>query len=125
MQPRANVELRVARNRRGASDRRSNEQGRAGSLNLTPTGGMSSLDPVRCVCVFTGEGISGVVTLTQAAEDEPTQFRGEIKGLPEGTHAFALHEWGDLSSGGVSTGVWHVCDGRQPTRRTSRTRAAA
>lgn len=60
--------------------------------------------PVQCTCVVVGEGIKGTVTLTQTAEPEPTQFRGEITGLSEGAHAFALHEWGDVSSGGASTG---------------------
>mmetsp|Transcript_20450 Transcript_20450/g.72329 ORF Transcript_20450/g.72329 Transcript_20450/m.72329 type:complete len:162 (-) Transcript_20450:47-532(-) len=67
---------------------------------------------VQCVCVIQGEGVKGTVALSQLNEDAPVEFRGEIRGLSEGAHAFALHEWGDVTSGGASTGKHYNPFGR-------------
>lgn len=40
----------------------------------------------RCVVSFTGEGIAGVLSLTQQTEDAPTIIDGEITGLTPGKH---------------------------------------
>ena len=40
----------------------------------------------------------------KATEDHPTIIDGEIKGLTEGKHAFAINVYGDLTSFGESTG---------------------
>lgn len=58
----------------------------------------------RCVCVLTGEGVSGVLTLSQASEDSATVFEGSIAGLSPGLHGIHVHVFGDFSRGLTSAG---------------------
>ena len=46
-----------------------------------------------------GEGITGVLSLSQSSEDAPTLIEGEITGLTAGKHGFHVHVFGDLSMG--------------------------
>ena len=46
----------------------------------------------RCVVSFTGEGIAGVLSLTQQTEDAPTIFDGEITGLTPGKHGYVASQ---------------------------------
>lgn len=64
----------------------------------------------KAVCVLvtesTSSGITGVLTLTQGSDSEPTVIAGEVKGLAPGSiHGISLNTYGDLSEGAASTGV--------------------
>lgn len=61
---------------------------------------------VKAVAVLRGnDGISGVVTLEQASENEPTTISYEIAGnTPNAERGFHIHEFGDVTNGCVSAG---------------------
>ena len=58
----------------------------------------------RCSCVLTGEGVSGVLSLSQSSEDAPTVMEGSIDGLKPGLHGLHVHIFGDFSQGLTSAG---------------------
>uniref|UniRef100_A0A6T5XRA2 Superoxide dismutase copper/zinc binding domain-containing protein n=1 Tax=Thalassionema nitzschioides TaxID=33649 RepID=A0A6T5XRA2_9STRA len=64
----------------------------------------------KAVCVLvtetsTSSGITGVLTLTQNSETDPTVIAGEVKGLAPGSvHGLSLNIYGDLSDGATSCG---------------------
>lgn len=58
----------------------------------------------RCVCVMTGESVSGVLSLSQASEDSPTIIEGTLSGLAPGLHGLHVHVFGDFSTGLTSAG---------------------
>uniref|UniRef100_A0A7S3JNV1 superoxide dismutase n=1 Tax=Aureoumbra lagunensis TaxID=44058 RepID=A0A7S3JNV1_9STRA len=58
----------------------------------------------RCSCVLTGEGVSGVLTLSQPSEESATRIDGTINGLTPGLHGIHVHIFGDFSQGLTSAG---------------------
>eukprot|EP00591_Stephanopyxis_turris_P009045 CAMPEP_0195518104 /NCGR_PEP_ID=MMETSP0794_2-20130614/12258_1 /TAXON_ID=515487 /ORGANISM="Stephanopyxis turris, Strain CCMP 815" /LENGTH=153 /DNA_ID=CAMNT_0040647017 /DNA_START=61 /DNA_END=522 /DNA_ORIENTATION=- len=58
----------------------------------------------KSVCCLSGEGISGVLRITQTSEDAPTIIEGEMKGLSSGKHAISINVYGDLSDVATSCG---------------------
>ncbi|CAG58285.1 SOD1 [Nakaseomyces glabratus] len=61
---------------------------------------------VKAVAVLRGSaGVSGVVTLEQASEQDPTTITYEIAGNdPNAERGFHIHEFGDVTNGCVSAG---------------------
>ena len=62
---------------------------------------------VKAVAVLRGSaGVSGVVTLEQASEQDPTTITYEIAGNdPNAERGFHIHEFGDVTNGCVSAGA--------------------
>ncbi|KAJ8605908.1 hypothetical protein CTAYLR_004183 [Chrysophaeum taylorii] len=58
----------------------------------------------RCSCVLTGEGVSGVLTLSQTSEEAPVVIDGSVSGLSPGLHGLHVHAFGDFSQGLTSAG---------------------
>jgi Cu-Zn family superoxide dismutase len=62
-----------------------------------------------CICVFQGEGnsgVSGALKLSQTTEDGPTTLEGQIRGLTPGQkHGVSVCVFGDVSDGGTSCGA--------------------
>lgn len=56
------------------------------------------------VCVIRGEGVHGLVTLSQGSDGDPVKVTGKIEGLTPGQHGFHVHEHGDTTQGCASTG---------------------
>lgn len=61
---------------------------------------------VKAVAVLRGSaGVSGVVTLEQASEQDPTTITYEIAGNdPNAERGFHIHKFGDVTNGCVSAG---------------------
>ncbi|KAL3230214.1 Superoxide dismutase [Cu-Zn] [Nakaseomyces bracarensis] len=61
---------------------------------------------VKAVAVLKGNaGVSGVVTIEQASENEPSTITYEIAGnSPNAERGFHIHEFGDVTNGCVSAG---------------------
>eukprot|EP00634_Sargassococcus_sp_CCMP2135_P006215 CAMPEP_0198656730 /NCGR_PEP_ID=MMETSP1467-20131203/10788_1 /TAXON_ID=1462469 /ORGANISM="unid. sp., Strain CCMP2135" /LENGTH=146 /DNA_ID=CAMNT_0044392797 /DNA_START=9 /DNA_END=449 /DNA_ORIENTATION=+ len=53
---------------------------------------------------MTGEGVSGVLSLSQPSEEAATTISGTISGLTPGPHALHVHIFGDFSQGLTSAG---------------------
>ena len=51
-----------------------------------------------------GTGVSGMLTFSQASEDEPTVIEGEIAGLTVGLHGLHVCVLGNTSKGAASCG---------------------
>ncbi|KAJ1461852.1 disproportionate superoxide radical into hydrogen peroxide [Pelagophyceae sp. CCMP2097] len=58
----------------------------------------------RCSCILTGEGVAGVLSLSQTTEDQPTVLAGSISGLKPGLHGLHVHIFGDFAQGLTSAG---------------------
>eukprot|EP01029_Cantina_marsupialis_P028373 TRINITY_DN776074_c0_g1_i1.p1 TRINITY_DN776074_c0_g1~~TRINITY_DN776074_c0_g1_i1.p1 ORF type:complete len:164 (-),score=34.49 TRINITY_DN776074_c0_g1_i1:54-515(-) len=57
-----------------------------------------------CVCVVSGEGVSGEIFFKQPSINSPTKIVGEIRGLTPGKHGIHVHVFGDLTAGATSCG---------------------
>ena len=61
----------------------------------------------KCVCSLvseSGSSVTGILRLSQASEDGPTLFEGELRGLSPGKHGISVNLSGDLSDGASSCG---------------------
>lgn len=54
---------------------------------------------VKAVAVLKGNGVEGVITFTQASENEAVHIEGTFTGLKPGKHGFHIHEFGDNTNG--------------------------
>ena len=60
--------------------------------------------PMKATVVLKGDGVEGLVTLSQATPYAKIKIEGSISGLAVGSHGFHVHESGDLSGGCLSAG---------------------
>ena len=60
---------------------------------------------MKAVAVLTGKDISGIVRFEQESADSVTKITANFTNIPQGSHGFHIHEFGDTTDGCTSAGA--------------------